>query len=394
MLKSHGVRPYVVFDGGYLPMKAGTEAERHERRQKKLIEARKLFNGGNRKAAFEMFQQCVDITPKIALEFIKALKEANIPYVVAPYEADAQLAYLEKEGIVDGIITEDSDLLVFGSMNILFKLDKDGYAVKVKAQNFDDVESVNMNGWTQKEFRQMCILSGCDYLPRIPKLGLKKAYKLMRQHNDIEKAVTAAKFEMRLDVPSDYLQKFKLAEFTFLHQRVYCPKQEKLVTLYPVTDEFAESETEALFMENIGPNMDQKKAKSIALGELDPLSGDMIWNASEPAISMKKVESVRAETHVEKENINQEQKVVHESRSKIESNIIHEQKSIKKSCKLVEYFERNSAKRSYISDSPKKEVKVSRYFQRKLLNTATSIKKMLHNNETNSDFNVSSSSRN
>ena len=45
-------------------------------------------------------------------------KAEQVPYVVAPYEADAQLAYLEKEGIVDGIITEDSDLLVFGCKNV------------------------------------------------------------------------------------------------------------------------------------------------------------------------------------------------------------------------------------------------------------------------------------
>lgn len=42
------------------------------------------------------------------------MKKAGLPYVVAPYEADAQLAFLEHEGLVDGILTEDSDLLVFG----------------------------------------------------------------------------------------------------------------------------------------------------------------------------------------------------------------------------------------------------------------------------------------
>lgn len=34
--------------------------------------------------------------------------------IVAPYEADAQLAYLNKAGIAQIIITEDSDLLLFG----------------------------------------------------------------------------------------------------------------------------------------------------------------------------------------------------------------------------------------------------------------------------------------
>ncbi len=45
---------------------------------------------------------------------------------MAPYEADSQLTYLQNEGIVDFVITEDSDLLVFGCERVLFKLDDAG----------------------------------------------------------------------------------------------------------------------------------------------------------------------------------------------------------------------------------------------------------------------------
>jgi exonuclease-1 len=38
----------------------------------------------------------------------------NVPVIVAPYEADAQITYLVKTGVVDFAITEDSDLLPFG----------------------------------------------------------------------------------------------------------------------------------------------------------------------------------------------------------------------------------------------------------------------------------------
>lgn len=46
------------------------------------------------------------------------LRSKNIEFVVAPYEADAQLAYLatleaEKGGVV-AVITEDSDLIAYG----------------------------------------------------------------------------------------------------------------------------------------------------------------------------------------------------------------------------------------------------------------------------------------
>lgn len=49
---------------------------------------------------------------------MQVLRSENIDFVVAPYEADAQLAYLssldvEKGGIM-AVITEDSDLITHG----------------------------------------------------------------------------------------------------------------------------------------------------------------------------------------------------------------------------------------------------------------------------------------
>lgn len=48
----------------------------------------------------------------------------GVDCIVAPYEADAQLAYLTKSGLAQGVITEDSDLLAFGckKVNIQSKL--------------------------------------------------------------------------------------------------------------------------------------------------------------------------------------------------------------------------------------------------------------------------------
>lgn len=54
----------------------------------------------------------------VSLVTFQVLRSENIEYVVAPYEADAQLAYLcgleaEKGGIA-AVITEDSDLIAYG----------------------------------------------------------------------------------------------------------------------------------------------------------------------------------------------------------------------------------------------------------------------------------------
>jgi exonuclease-1 len=44
---------------------------------------------------------------------LQSLKSLGVSYVVAPYEADAQIAYLARRGDVHVVITEDSDLLAY-----------------------------------------------------------------------------------------------------------------------------------------------------------------------------------------------------------------------------------------------------------------------------------------
>jgi exonuclease 1 len=164
-----------------------------------------------------------------------------VPYIVAPYEADAQLAYLERKGLVDGIITEDSDLLVFGCRNVLFKLDTvASTVVSISRSDFGSLTAsdggISMIGWSDAQFRSMAILSGCDYLPSIPGVGLKTAWSLLRKHKTAEKAIRAVQSEGKKDVPRSYVQSFKLVEKVFLHQRVYDPVTERLVHLTDVLD--------------------------------------------------------------------------------------------------------------------------------------------------------------
>ena len=106
------------------------------------------------------------------------LKRKGIKYIVAPYQADAQLAYLSRKGIADVIITEDSDLMAFGAKRMLYKLD---FQTMVGYQlDLDEVRSsrqTNFAFFTHCMFLTTCILSGCDYLTQINGIGLKTAQK-------------------------------------------------------------------------------------------------------------------------------------------------------------------------------------------------------------------------
>ena len=47
----------------------------------------------------------------------------------------------------------------------------------------------------------MCILSGCDYLPSIRGVGLKKAYKLLKLHDDVFSVLEAMRTDKKKKWP-------------------------------------------------------------------------------------------------------------------------------------------------------------------------------------------------
>jgi 5'-3' exonuclease len=77
LLQDNGIRPVVVFDGGCpthtgnLPMKLKTEQQRKQSRQQRMMKGKEHVQAGNLTKATECFQSAVDITPAMALEFIK-----------------------------------------------------------------------------------------------------------------------------------------------------------------------------------------------------------------------------------------------------------------------------------------------------------------------------------
>ncbi|KAF8328179.1 PIN domain-like protein [Cantharellus anzutake] len=231
LLLHHNITPYVVFDGGPLPAKRITESRRRQSRQEHREVAMCLLQQGKNNEAYEHLAKAVDVSPELAYQFIKALRAHRVPYIVAPYEADAQLAFLEINSTVDGIITEDSDLLVFGCKLVLFKLDSDGNCMCIRRNRFSTVREISLHGWTDQQFRHMAILAGCDYLPSIPGLGLKTSHRLLRKYKTVERVLQAIRAQSRLKIPPNYLEDFRTAELAFIRQRVYDPDSGRLVCL-------------------------------------------------------------------------------------------------------------------------------------------------------------------
>ena len=71
LLKHHNITPYIVFDGGPLPAKKGTESGRKKKRDENLACANSLAAQGKHTQAREYYVKCIDVTPQMAFQFIK-----------------------------------------------------------------------------------------------------------------------------------------------------------------------------------------------------------------------------------------------------------------------------------------------------------------------------------
>ena len=230
LLLRSGVTPLVVLDGDELPGKGDEEQARARSRQENRDRARQLWRQGNKTVALEAYQRAVDITPAAAHQLVDALRARGIAFVVAPYEADAQCAYLALNGFVDAVLTEDSDLLAYGCPRVLFKVDANGDADEIALADLPNCRELSFAGWTHDLFQQMCVMAGCDFVKAVPGIGIKKAHTHIRRTRDFLRALRALRFD-GVQVPQGYEVKFQRALWTFRHQRVYCARRQAAVHL-------------------------------------------------------------------------------------------------------------------------------------------------------------------
>ncbi|KAG9914461.1 PIN domain-like protein, partial [Aureobasidium melanogenum] len=265
MLQHFNVTPYLVFDGDYLPSKSGTEKERAARRRESKVKGLEYLRLGKPYQAQAELQKSIDVTPEMARQLIDELRKLNLPYIVAPYEADSQMVYLERCGLVHGIVSEDSDLLVFGAHCLLTKLDQYGECIMINRDDFTACREISLVGWSDADFRLMAILNGCDYLPGIEKMGLKTAYRMIRKHKTVDRIIRSAQFEGKIKVPPGYLEAFAGAEATFLYQWVYCPESRCLVNFTEPA-----SDVDLTQFPCIGKHVEAEVAAAVAAGDLHP----------------------------------------------------------------------------------------------------------------------------
>lgn len=250
MLLSSGVEVYLVFDGKNLPAKEKTEKEREKTRKRNLELGEQEQRKGNSAEARSLLARAVDVTPRMAAQFIRVVNRhrPQVKSVVAPYEADAQLSYLCSSNIVDGVISEDSDCIPYACKSIIFKLDRQSGRcnhLNLSALKRHDNKSFNLTQFDQSMMITMCVAAGCDYAPSPKNFGIKTSHRLVSKLKTPNRLLKSMKFDgiMPLVVCHktstadslvyEYELDFYKAFMTFHHQTIFDPVARRMKSLQP-----------------------------------------------------------------------------------------------------------------------------------------------------------------
>ena len=223
-LRKNEIHCVFIYDNGAPPEKISEREERANKKQKLIDKIKKISNnielyfqtGETSELLFDIYYKNQPIkltrllTPRrneksfdisVVEKYLEKVKKQvvnidysdfpltrklfdiiGVPYFNAILEAETTCSHLCLSDVVDGVLSEDTDVLAYGTPLFLTKINTSAETcviVKIK----DILESLEL---TYNQFRDLCIMCGCDYNKNIPRVGSQTAYKLLKEYGSID----------------------------------------------------------------------------------------------------------------------------------------------------------------------------------------------------------------
>eukprot|EP00934_Nitzschia_sp_Nitz4_P001798 Nitzschia sp. Nitz4//scaffold154_size52827//42360//46286//NITZ4_006785-RA/size52827-processed-gene-0.90-mRNA-1//-1//CDS//3329537335//1798//frame0 len=116
------------------------------------------------------------VSDELRADVMQLLRLFGIPYIQAPAEAEAQCVELERLGLVDGIVTEDSDALVFGGQRVYKNIFEDQKYVEV----YDAGDAAKEMNLTRDGLVGLAMLLGGDYTEGVRGVGIVNGMEIVQ----------------------------------------------------------------------------------------------------------------------------------------------------------------------------------------------------------------------
>ena len=172
IFRHYNVTPIFIFDGKPPPEKKELLIKRREDKQEAEQEYNKLkcILNSNSKIDEDDKQEIINNMDILKRKFVRISKNdiENVKHLMraygatyydAPCEADELCAMLTIKGKVWACLSEDMDMFVYGCPRVIRYLSLLNHTIVL----YDMKEILDTLGFTQKELREICILSGTDY---------------------------------------------------------------------------------------------------------------------------------------------------------------------------------------------------------------------------------------
>ncbi|CAF5068835.1 unnamed protein product, partial [Rotaria sp. Silwood1] len=105
------------------------------------------------------------------------LRLFGIPYLISPTEAEAQCAYLDLSNQCDGVITDDSDVWLFGASHVYRHFFRQNQLVEY----YDSTIIANQLGLDRESMIAIGMIVGSDYTKGIPNAGIMTALEILQE---------------------------------------------------------------------------------------------------------------------------------------------------------------------------------------------------------------------
>ena len=181
-IKENNIKAIFVFDNiNYFSELKNNTLDKRKKIKEKM--KNKYNNTSDEVLKKKYYTSVKEITEEEYNDIVNLIKLYGFKIIIAKEEADSQCAYMSKNKLVDYIVSDDSDLLLFGSKNII--------------KNFTVSKNKNMNilylnkilkkfNYGLSQLIELGILLGCDYTNTVKGIGMNRAFNYITKYKNIK----------------------------------------------------------------------------------------------------------------------------------------------------------------------------------------------------------------
>uniref|UniRef100_A0A8C5C763 Excision repair cross-complementation group 5 n=1 Tax=Gadus morhua TaxID=8049 RepID=A0A8C5C763_GADMO len=117
------------------------------------------------------------VSGQMCLESQELLRMFGVPYMVAPSEAEAQCACLDRRELTHGTITDDSDVWLFGGRHVY----RNFFSQSKYIEHYQYTDLHNQLGLDRSKLINMAYLLGSDYTDGVPGVGYVTGMEILNE---------------------------------------------------------------------------------------------------------------------------------------------------------------------------------------------------------------------